>query len=151
MSPLSSAYRTVPPPRNKVSAVKFPAAPTGLMFHPLTRYAPDKAGDTVRRLDALYQPNGKPSTQLTDQQSRMLFTHILLLFAYIFQWIKWHTSQCFRDELLSRFLCPLSFPVEPFYFSSEETIYYVANMDLLRPGPPSLASESTWELKLFNS
>lgn len=70
MSPLSSAYGAVPTPRKKVWAVKVPAAPTGLMFYPLTCYAPDKAGDTVRTLDGLYGPNDKPSTQLTDQKSR---------------------------------------------------------------------------------
>lgn len=118
---------------------------------PLNLLCSNKAGDTLRRLDVLYWPNGKPSTQLTDQKSRMLLTHVLLLFPYIFQWIKWHKSQCFGDEILSRFLCPLSFPEEPFYFSSKETIYYVANMNLLRPVPLWLASESTRELKLFSS
>lgn len=46
--------------KNEVRMVKVPVISTGLMFYPLACYVPAKTGDGVKRLDAIYWPNGKP-------------------------------------------------------------------------------------------
>ena len=81
----------------------------------------------------------------------MLLAHIVPLYAFIFQWIKSQFSLRFRKKIISRFLCPPSFPEEPFYFSSQETVQCAASVNLLSPEPLWLALGNTRELKLLSS